>query len=100
MLPKAKGNWTMAEARHLLNRAGFGGSPDEIVKFYRLGREKAVDFLLNPKEPIEEFPKPEWADLENAMEEVRENSMQRREMMSSMKGKSSEEHEGCGNHQA
>ena len=84
MLPKAKGNWTKEEARHLLSRAGFGGSPDEIATFYRLGREKAVDFLLNPKEPIEEFAKPEWADRENAMEEVRENSMQRREMMSSL----------------
>jgi len=91
MLPKAKGNWTKEEARHLLSRAGFGGSPDEIATFYRLGREKAVDFLLNPKEPIEEFAKPEWADRENAMEEVRENSMQRREMMSSLKGKTPEE---------
>ena len=46
MLPKADNTWTLFEAAHLLNRAGFGGSPDEIKAFHALGRVKAVDSLL------------------------------------------------------
>lgn len=34
------------EARHLLNRAGFGATPQEIVDFSRLSREAAVERLL------------------------------------------------------
>jgi uncharacterized protein (DUF1800 family) len=35
------------EAAHLLRRAGFGGSPDEIDNLASRGREGAVDYLLN-----------------------------------------------------
>ena len=38
MLPQAEKSWTLAEAAHLLNRAGFGGSPDEITALHALGR--------------------------------------------------------------
>ncbi len=34
------------EARHLLNRAGFGATPQEISDFARLSRSQAVDRLL------------------------------------------------------
>jgi uncharacterized protein (DUF1800 family) len=34
------------QARHLLNRAGFGGSPEECARLASLGRSSAVDFLL------------------------------------------------------
>lgn len=64
MISKAKANWSIQEARHLLNRAGFGGSPDEVKNFHRLGREAAVQFLLEPTEKIEAFPIPAWADME------------------------------------
>lgn len=36
-----------AEAAHLLRRAGFGGSPDDINALVSRGREGAVDFLIN-----------------------------------------------------
>lgn len=91
MLPPAKGNWTKEEARHLLGRAGFGGSPDEIGRFHAMGREKAVDFLLNPEEPVEAHPKPEWADLKAAMADMAEMMMERREMMADTRGMSDEE---------
>ena len=42
MLPKATSEWKRSEARHLLNRAGFGGTPEEVDVFHSLGREKAV----------------------------------------------------------
>jgi uncharacterized protein (DUF1800 family) len=80
MLPQATGDWTKEEARHLLNRAGFGGSPDEIGYFHRMGREKAVEYLLNPDEPIEAYPKPEWADLKIAMAKMQDRVMQQQEM--------------------
>ncbi len=35
------------EAAHLLRRAGFGGTPDEIDDLSSRGREGAVDFLIN-----------------------------------------------------
>lgn len=35
------------EAAHLLRRAGFGGTPDEIEALSSRGREGAVDFLIN-----------------------------------------------------
>jgi uncharacterized protein (DUF1800 family) len=34
------------DARHLLNRAGFGASPSEIAEYARLARPEAVDRLL------------------------------------------------------
>jgi uncharacterized protein (DUF1800 family) len=93
MLPPAKGNWTKEEARHLLSRAGFGGSPDENGRFHAMGREKAVDFLLNPEESIKAHPKPEWADLKTAMVNMTEMMMERREMMAETRGLSAEEAE-------
>ena len=34
-------------AAHLLNRAGFGGTPVEIQRLADLGPERAVSFLLD-----------------------------------------------------
>ena len=34
---------TIEEAAHLLNRAGFGGSPGEIRRLHKLGRREAVE---------------------------------------------------------
>ncbi|MCW1914425.1 DUF1800 domain-containing protein [Luteolibacter sp. GHJ8] len=80
MLPAAPDEWTIFEAAHLLRRAGFGGSPDEIKVFHALGRKKAVDALLAPDEALDAFPLPEWASREVAAEEMRERAMEVREM--------------------
>jgi uncharacterized protein (DUF1800 family) len=80
MLPAAPDEWTIFEAAHLLRRAGFGGSPDEIKVFHTLGRKKAVEALLSPEEPLDAFPLPEWANMESAMAEFRERAMEQREM--------------------
>ncbi len=37
-----------AAAAHLLNRAGFGGTPEEIEKLHALGLERAIENLLDP----------------------------------------------------
>jgi uncharacterized protein (DUF1800 family) len=91
MLTIAKGEWTRRDARHLLSRAGFGGSPDEIEKLYGMGREGAVDFLLSPKEEIGAFPMPEWVDMEAAREQLMDMMDARKERMSDEKGKTPEQ---------
>jgi hypothetical protein len=51
MLPKAASSWTLEEAAHLLNRAGFGGNPAEIRALHALGRERAVDSMIKAEDP-------------------------------------------------
>jgi uncharacterized protein DUF1800 len=42
------------KAAHLLSRAGFGGTPEEIDKVLKLGPQKAVDWLMDfPDAPAE-----------------------------------------------
>ncbi len=86
MLAKADDNWTIFEAAHLLNRAGFGGSPAEIKTFHALGRTKAVDSLLNPAEPLDALPPPEWSKPEKAAELYNSYREKRREAEQKSKG--------------
>src|SRR5437868_1704355 len=39
--------WSHDDAAHLLRRAGFGGTPEQIDRLHALGRQKAVEYLLN-----------------------------------------------------
>jgi uncharacterized protein (DUF1800 family) len=43
--------WTRDDAAHLLRRAGFGGTPEQIDKLQAMGREAAVDYLLTAQTP-------------------------------------------------
>ena len=58
-------SWSRRAAIHLLNRAGFGGSPDEQEALFRLGEESgieaAVDSLLETTENWSSQPWPDWA---------------------------------------
>jgi hypothetical protein len=38
--------WDYEKARHLLVRAGFGGTPQEVEKLHAMGLYKAVDYLV------------------------------------------------------
>ena len=78
MLPRANNPWTLFEAAHLLNRAGFSGSPAEIQSFHALGRSKAVESLISPAEPLNAFPLPSWCSEEAVLAEMRERMEQRR----------------------
>src|ERR1700744_2380642 len=59
--PLAPDKWNYAMAAHLLNRAGFGGTPAEIQTLTDLGPDQAVaslpDFELIP----DSTPNPSWA---------------------------------------
>ena len=45
--PLAKSDWTIATARHLLNRGGFGGTPVQVDALQAMGMDRAVDYLLD-----------------------------------------------------
>ena len=91
MLAQAKDEWTVTEAAHLMRRAGFGGSPEEIQRIHRLGRAAAVEAYLNPTEPLSAFPMPAWADPKTAFVAMRENFAKQREArMAAEKDKSQE----------
>lgn len=44
--PLSPGDWDYAKARHLLARAGFGGTPQEVEKLHAMGLYKAVAQLV------------------------------------------------------
>jgi len=58
-LPAKK--WNFAMAAHLLNRAGFGGTPAEIEHLASLGPDKAVTYLVDYEQIPDSTPNPEWA---------------------------------------
>ena len=47
-------------ARHLLNRAGFGGTPREVQQLQKLGVDGAVDRLLDFEGTPDDLPRPEF----------------------------------------
>lgn len=93
MLPRAENSWTWEEAAHLLNRAGFGGNPQEISQFHALGRHKAVEMMLQPSESISETALPKWATAEAIAEQARERFAMFREVRKSSAGLSPEKAE-------
>ncbi len=56
--------WDFTTAAHLLNRAGFGGTPDEIERLAALTPEKAVLSLINYELIPDSTPNPDWATPE------------------------------------
>jgi hypothetical protein len=56
--PLQENSWTRYSAAHLLNRAGFGGTPAEIDRLHELGPEKAVASFLEADEDSDLFPPP------------------------------------------
>jgi uncharacterized protein (DUF1800 family) len=93
MLPKADDTWTLFEAAHLLNRAGFGGSPQEIKALHALGRVKAVDSLIGASDEPSAFQSPAWANIEQAIADMRMRVEQRREVMRKSSGLTPEQAE-------
>jgi uncharacterized protein (DUF1800 family) len=57
--PLPESRWTPELAAHLLNRAGFGGSPDEIAALHARGRKGAVEAMLDGA--ISGTPAPAWS---------------------------------------
>ena len=45
--PIGKAEWNYARAGHLLERAGFGGAPEEIEKLAKMTPQQAVNYLVD-----------------------------------------------------
>jgi len=59
--PLSARQWNYETAAHLLNRAGFGGTPSEIDAAYRKGLEATVRDLVDVSDDLADVPPPEWA---------------------------------------
>src|SRR5271154_6926735 len=59
--PLSEGKWGYETAAHLLNRAGFGGSPSAVVKLADLAHEQAIAALLDYELTPDNTPNPDWA---------------------------------------
>jgi len=63
-IPSDSDPFDRVKSAHLLARAGFGGTPDEIDKVLTLGPEKSVDWLMDfPDKPAEDQDKDDVPDL-------------------------------------
>jgi len=60
--------WSAPQAAHLLNRAGFGGTPEEIAGLQRLGLDRAVETLLKGDDDDDLFPPPQMSQPAELME--------------------------------
>ncbi|MDP9292253.1 MAG: DUF1800 domain-containing protein [Verrucomicrobiota bacterium] len=60
--------WDLSTAAHLLNRAGFGGTPESIAAFHALGIDGALQKLFAAPDDSALFPKPDWATPQNLFE--------------------------------
>lgn len=61
LAPLAASKWNDTTAAHLLNRAGFGGPPQEIEKLVALGPEPAVAWFVDYEKIPDPTADPEWA---------------------------------------
>lgn len=59
--PLSPAAWNFATAAHLLNRAGFGGTPSEIQRLADLGLERAVSELVSFDAIPDTTANPDWA---------------------------------------
>ncbi|MCG8404222.1 MAG: DUF1800 domain-containing protein [Phycisphaerales bacterium] len=80
--------WSQDHAAHLLRRAGFGGTPEQIEFLTKLGRQKAVEYLVYyesvPETPIPvtiepHQPPPRFTHPHLNREELRKIGMRRRQ---------------------
>jgi uncharacterized protein (DUF1800 family) len=69
-IPSASDPWDRAKAAHLLNRAGFGGRPDEIERVVAMGPDAAADEMMRFDRIPESFPPPDFTSLRTLWETV------------------------------
>ncbi|HTH50136.1 MAG TPA: DUF1800 domain-containing protein [Candidatus Limnocylindria bacterium] len=67
--PLSSEQWNFTSAAHLLNRAGFGGTPTEIERLVALSPSAAVTHLTSYDDAANSALKPEWAQPDPARAE-------------------------------
>jgi hypothetical protein len=65
LTPCSSSKWNEAAAAHLLNRAGFGGTPSEIANVHKKGLTAAVRDLVDFRSDAFTPPPPDWAHPRN-----------------------------------
>ena len=89
--PSPEAQWDAVRAGHLLNRAGFGGTPEEVAALVRLGPVRAVDALLDfPDAPAAEQKQgdgPDWSVLA----EIPLTNAERRQAQFQLRGEANEQ---------
>ena len=78
--PLPASEWTPRAAAHLLNRAGFGGSPEEIQKLHALGHRGAIESLLGAGEELDLFPAPEMKPMSARMRALKKETLSGEEL--------------------
>lgn len=73
--PLPASEWTPRAAAHLLNRAGFGGSPEEIQALHALGHRGAIESLLGAGEELDLFPLPEIEPMSARMRALKKENL-------------------------
>ncbi len=68
LIPLDAKKWDFTTAAHLLNRAGFGGTPEQIEMLHELGMDGAVNQFVDAADDSAMFPKPDWAVPHNFVE--------------------------------
>src|SRR5271154_3384256 len=59
--PLPGSQWTTETAAHLMNRAGFGGSPQDIENLRQMGPDRAVSWFVDYERIPDPTPSPDWA---------------------------------------
>ena len=83
MLQPAPADWSLEDAAHLINRAGFGANPASLRAWHALGRSGAVEKLLAPADPSALASRPAWFSRESYKERAIAMRDERMEIMAS-----------------
>jgi uncharacterized protein (DUF1800 family) len=94
--PVAAGDWNFAHAAHLLNRAGFGGTPAEIERLAALKPEQAIASLVDFEKIPDDTKDPDWARPDPArvaqVAKLREMTEEQRKMLRQQQQRGEREH--------
>ncbi len=77
LAPLSSSRWTPDHAAHLLSRAGFGGTPEEVKACHARGFDRFVDSLLAGDEDADLFPPPAWTNDPRPPERVARDQLGR-----------------------
>jgi len=81
-VPSSTDPYDPVKAAHLLNRATFGGKPDEITRVVELGPQRSVDWLLDfPDASADEQSKSDLPDLSSVGDGYPKNFEERRMLL-------------------
>jgi hypothetical protein len=70
--PLPASQWNTATAAHLMNRAGFGGSPTDIENLRQMGLGRAVSWFVDYERIPDNTPAPDWAQPDPRLLATRE----------------------------